>query len=124
MFWSMHTGILAAIATVFARYAAYFVPMGDNMLRATAVSAIVALSVVNYLGVKLGSRVQTAFTVVKVLAVAGIIVASVVLKPDTVAASATAVDFTAADFLLAVAVVRGRVVQGPRTGVMLTTKRR
>ena len=34
MFWSMHTGIAAAIATVFARYAGYFVPMGDGALRA------------------------------------------------------------------------------------------
>src|SRR6478672_12437801 len=29
MFWSMHSGIIAAIAIVFARYAAYFVPLGD-----------------------------------------------------------------------------------------------
>jgi basic amino acid/polyamine antiporter, APA family len=102
MFWSMHTGILAAIATVFARYAAYFVPMSDNMLRATAVAAIVVLSVVNYLGVKLGSRVQTAFTAVKVLAVLGIILAGVLLKHDAPAASTLPGDFTAADFLLAV----------------------
>ncbi len=70
MFWSMHTGIAAAIATVFARYAGYFVPMGDAALRATAAGAIVVLSVVNYLGVRFGSGVQTAFTIVKVVAVA------------------------------------------------------
>jgi basic amino acid/polyamine antiporter, APA family len=75
MFWSMHTGIMAAIATVFARYAGYFVPMGDAGLRATAVAAIVLLSIVNYLGVRFGSRVQTAFTAVKVLAVMVIILA-------------------------------------------------
>ena len=73
MFWSMHTGIAAAIATVFARYAGYFVPMGDAALRGVAVGAIVVLSAVNYLGVRFGSGVQTAFTVVKVLAVAAII---------------------------------------------------
>ena len=27
MFWTMHSGILAAIATVFARYAGFFVPL-------------------------------------------------------------------------------------------------
>ena len=43
MFWSMHTGIAAAIATVFARYAGYFVPMGDAALRGVAVGAIVVL---------------------------------------------------------------------------------
>src|SRR5262245_53436122 len=30
MFWSIHTGIIAAIATVFARYTAYFIEVGDN----------------------------------------------------------------------------------------------
>ena len=30
MFWSIHSGIVAAIAVVFARYAAYFVPMGEG----------------------------------------------------------------------------------------------
>ena len=40
MFWSMHTGIAAAIATVFARYAGYFMPMGDTALRACASGAM------------------------------------------------------------------------------------
>jgi basic amino acid/polyamine antiporter, APA family len=105
MFWSMHTGIAAAIATVFARYAAYFVPMGDAALRAVAVGAILVLSLVNYLGVKFGSRVQTAFTVVKVLAVLGIIAAGALFDPVVTASSApTAVpaEYGAGDFLLAV----------------------
>src|SRR2546427_11568232 len=37
MFWSMHSGIIAAIAMVFARYAATIVPMGDLGIRLTAV---------------------------------------------------------------------------------------
>jgi APA family basic amino acid/polyamine antiporter len=104
MFWSMHTGILAAIATVFARYAAYFVPMNDAMLRATAVGAIALLSVINYLGVKLGSRVQTAFTAVKVLAVVGIIAAGVLLRPEAGSVGSGGFGFViaAGDFLLAV----------------------
>jgi basic amino acid/polyamine antiporter, APA family len=105
MFWSMHTGIAAAIATVFARYAAYFVPMGDAALRAVAVGAILVLSLVNYLGVKFGSRVQTAFTVVKVLAVLAIIAAGAIFDPVVTASSApTAVpaEYGVGDFLLAV----------------------
>jgi APA family basic amino acid/polyamine antiporter len=73
MLWTMHSGILAAIATVFARYAGFFVPLNDVTTRIVAVSAIVLLSAINYLGVKFGSRVQTAFTLVKVLAVIAII---------------------------------------------------
>src|SRR2546430_7966907 len=29
MFWVMHTGIIAAVAMIFARYVAYFIPVGD-----------------------------------------------------------------------------------------------
>ena len=104
MFWSMHTGIAAAIATVFARYAAYFVPMGDTALRGVAVGAILVLSAVNYLGVRFGSGVQTAFTLVKVIAVAAIIAAGAVLNPVASATGAATVPtgFGAGDFLLAV----------------------
>ncbi len=105
MFWSMHTGIAAAIATVFARYAAYFVPMTNGMLRATAIAAIVFLSFVNYAGVRLGSRVQAAFTLVKVLAVVAIIIAGTILAPPGIVganASAAPSAFGVADFLLAV----------------------
>jgi basic amino acid/polyamine antiporter, APA family len=70
MFWSMHTGIIAALAMVFARYVAHFVPVGDVGLRLIAVGAVVALSALNYVSVRQGSAVQTAFTVVKVGAIA------------------------------------------------------
>src|SRR5438034_6931016 len=62
MFWSMHSGIIAAIAVVFARYVAALVPMSDPAIRGVAVGAIVALSAVNYAGVRLGSGVQTGLT--------------------------------------------------------------
>ena len=73
MLWTMHSGILAAIATVFARYAGVFVPLNDVTTRAVAITAIVVLSAINYLGVKFGSRVQAGFTLVKVIAVVTII---------------------------------------------------
>src|SRR5688572_25001030 len=103
-FWSMHTGILAAIAFVFARYAGYFVPLDDTGLRVVAISAIVLLSAINYLGVKFGGRVQTAFTIVKVLAVIAIIILGWALSGDMAAAApSTALPpVTFANFLLAV----------------------
>ncbi|MCJ7629978.1 MAG: amino acid permease [Longimicrobiales bacterium] len=69
MFWTMHTGIIAAIAMIFARYLAYFIPLGASGMKAAAVGAILFLSWVNYLGVKQGSNLQTAFTAAKVLAI-------------------------------------------------------
>jgi len=79
MFWVMHSGIVAAMATVFGRYAGFFVPLGDRGIRAVAVSAILGISALNYVGVKRGSAVQTAFTIAKVLAVALIVVVGFVV---------------------------------------------
>ena len=73
MFWTMHTGIIAVIASVFARYATFFFPTGDFGARAIAVAAVVALTAVNYVGVKQGSVVQTTFTLLKVAAIVLII---------------------------------------------------
>ena len=44
MFWTMHTGIIAAISVVFARYLGYFVPLGDLGTRAVAMAAILLIS--------------------------------------------------------------------------------
>lgn len=69
MFWTMHSGIIGAIAVVFARYLGYFLPLGPVGIKLAAVGAILFLSWVNYLGVREGSNLQTAFTVAKVLAI-------------------------------------------------------
>lgn len=69
MFWSMHSGIIAAIAVILARYVAYFVPLGEGAIRALAIGAILLLSGINYLGVKPGSAVQLALTGAKLAAI-------------------------------------------------------
>ncbi|NIM48367.1 MAG: amino acid permease [Gemmatimonadales bacterium] len=105
MFWTMHTGIIAAIAVIFARYAAYFIPLGDWGIKALAAAAILLLSAVNYMGVKHGSRLQALFTLGKLLAIALIIVLGFVLgarlpehfvTPETVDAGVTLSDFLTA----------------------------
>jgi len=104
MFWSMHSGIIAAIAVVFARYAGHFVPMGELGLRLTAVGVIVVLSAVNYVGVRRGGLVQNVFTAAKLVAIAAIIVAGVVWSgaiamPDNPPAAETTLN----GFVLAIA---------------------
>lgn len=74
MFWIMHSGIIAAIAVVFARYVQFFVPVGDTGVRMIAIAAIGVLSAINYRGVKQGSAVQLAFTLGKVLAIVLLVV--------------------------------------------------
>ncbi len=70
MFWSMHSGIIAAIAMVFGRYAATIVPLGDWGIRLVAVGGILVLSAINYVGVRPGSAVQTGLTMTKIAAIA------------------------------------------------------
>jgi APA family basic amino acid/polyamine antiporter len=74
MFWSMHSGIIAAIAMVFGRYFATILPLGDVGIRLVAVAGILVLSAINYLGVKPGSSVQTALTITKIAAIALLLV--------------------------------------------------
>jgi APA family basic amino acid/polyamine antiporter len=92
MFWSMHSGIIAAIAMVFGRYASTIVPMGDLGIRLTAVGGILVLSAVNYLGVRPGSTLQTALTIAKVVAIALLLVLLLVTGTPHVPPSAASVD--------------------------------
>ncbi len=79
MFWSMHSGIVAAISVVFARYVGHFTPLGPFHLKVVAIAAILGLSAVNALGVRQGSAVQTGLTIAKVAAVVGIVVVGIAL---------------------------------------------
>jgi basic amino acid/polyamine antiporter, APA family len=70
MFWSMHSGIIAAVAVVLARYLAYFFSFGEAMIRLLAIGAIILLSAINYLGIRSGGALQLAVTTAKVAAIA------------------------------------------------------
>jgi APA family basic amino acid/polyamine antiporter len=87
MFWSMHSGIIAAIAMVFGRYVTFFVPGGDIAIRAFAIAAILAVSAVNYVGVQHGGRLQAMFTIGKVAAIALMMAVAFTLGPRPDAAT-------------------------------------
>jgi APA family basic amino acid/polyamine antiporter len=100
MFWTMHSGIVAVIAMVFARYVATFVTLGDTGLALTAIGGIVALSSVNYLGVRLGASIQVLLTAIKVLALVAVVFLAI--SANHVAPAVTAPASTdARSFLLA-----------------------
>src|ERR1035441_4849858 len=69
MFWSVHSGIIAATSVILARYIAFFIPLDDFGIRAVAIGGILALSFINYLGVRQGSLLQTVVTTAKVAAI-------------------------------------------------------
>ena len=112
MFWTMHSGIIAAIAVVFARYTSSFAgyagwggPLGDVGIDIVAVGAVLVLSAVNYVGVRHGSALQTAITVGKVVAIGAIIVLGFAFGGDAHEAAAAApspdADWGVRDFALA-----------------------
>ena len=103
MFWTMHTGIIAAIAMVFARYLAVLVPMSDLELRLVAAAAVIVLSAINYIGVKQGSGLQTTLTIAKVAAVVVVIAAAFAVGPRVAVASPMLAATSSSGFLLAVA---------------------
>jgi APA family basic amino acid/polyamine antiporter len=85
MFWSVHSGIIAAIAVVFARFAVLLLPeaaQGEAAIRLLSVGVILALSAVNYAGVRAGSRVQTVLTIVKVAAIVVLVAAGLAVATD------------------------------------------
>jgi len=103
MFWTMHSGIVAAIATVFARYAAYLLrdfAAVDTRLLAVAVIAI--LSAVSYRGAGAGSRLQTWLTAAKLAVIALLVVGGLLLgeRPPSTSTTVSG-DTGVSDILLA-----------------------
>jgi len=104
MFWSMHSGIIAAIAVVFARYVGYFVALDDTGIRLVAIAAILVLSGVNYIGVKYGSKLQALFTLGKVIAIVGVLLLVLALGSSRAPAiGGSEVEISLGNFVLAVA---------------------
>jgi APA family basic amino acid/polyamine antiporter len=108
MFWSIHSGIIAAIAVVFARYLAYFVPLDETGTRLAAVAAIACVSTVNILGVRAGSLLQTAITAAKMLAIVALLALGFLASPAAgAAASPSAAGPGAGPHALVLAVMAG-----------------
>jgi APA family basic amino acid/polyamine antiporter len=105
MFWSMHTGIISAVAVINARYVGYFIPLNDVGIKAVAIAMVAILSAVNYYGVRQGSALQAAFTIVKIAAIALLVVVGFGLGgrvPEHFVGSTSSAEFPLSNFLRAV----------------------
>jgi APA family basic amino acid/polyamine antiporter len=103
MLWSMHSGIIAAIAVVFARYLAVFVPIGEVGTRVAAVGLIVALTAVNIAGVRQGGLVQNLFTAAKLAAIVALVAAGLLWPAGTATTGGAAGSASFRGLVLAVA---------------------
>jgi len=76
---------IAAIAVGFATYVGFFLPLGAAGIKAVAILSIVALTVLNCLGVKPGTVTQNVLTLIKIGLVAALIIIGFVLPGGSAA---------------------------------------
>ena len=82
------SGAIAAVAVTFAGYASPLLGVPDAWRTALAVGAIALLTLVNVVGVAPGAWTQNVFTIVKLAAIAAVVVAGVGARPLPVATDA------------------------------------
>lgn len=95
--WVIRPGSIGAMACVFASYAEQLFaragsaapPAGATTFVAYSCGSVVVLTLINALGVKLGTTTQNILTGAKVLGLAGVIVAGLVSPPPNAAVAAT-----------------------------------
>lgn len=78
----MATGAIAAVAFTFASYAGAVFGLPDTSLPFVAAGAIVMLTALNYVGVRPAAWTQNIFTVLKLAALAVLIMAGLLLSPE------------------------------------------
>lgn len=72
-FLVVNAGGLGALSVAFATYLGYFVPLGPAGAKAVAIGGLLALTIVNVVGVKAGAIFSDIFTVLKLAGIAGLV---------------------------------------------------
>jgi APA family basic amino acid/polyamine antiporter len=96
------TGAAAAVAVTFASYAAPLLGLAPAMEPWLAASAIVLLSVVNVVGVRPGTLTQNVFTLLKLGAIAALVISAFLAPPLAASAHATTAPGVATSVIVAV----------------------
>ena len=79
----MATGAIAAVAFTFASYTGALLGIPERLLPAVAAGAILLLSALNYVGVRPAAWTQNVFTLLKLAALVILILAGLLLSPDS-----------------------------------------
>jgi amino acid transporter len=70
---------MAAVAVGFATYLGFFVPLSGVGIKLVAAGSLLLLTAVNYFGLRTGATTQNVLTVIKIAAVAGLVIVCFVL---------------------------------------------
>jgi len=117
LFLVIQTGTVAAVGVAFGKYLGFFLPsiahdnwiaglhftignteMGLNTQNLCGILIVVFLSVLNIFGLKLGAAVQNIFTIAKVSALAGLVIAGIFVARNAQAIAANFGNFWRLDF--------------------------
>jgi APA family basic amino acid/polyamine antiporter len=79
----INSGGIAAVAVTFARYTSDLFGLSSVFIKPLAAGVLIALSIVNYFGVRAGSVTQNIFTVLKLVALAVLIAAGIFFAGHT-----------------------------------------
>jgi APA family basic amino acid/polyamine antiporter len=82
LFLIMATGAIAAVAMTGSNYLAELLGLGAGAGRPIAIALIVVLTVLNVLGVRIGATTGNVLTVLKLAAIAMLVIAALVLAPS------------------------------------------
>ena len=74
LFIVIQTAAIAAVAVGVASYVAYFIPMERAALKGVAIGSILLLTIINAYATRLGALVQNFFTLLKIAALAAIVI--------------------------------------------------
>src|ERR1700733_4183818 len=88
--WTVQAASLAYIAIAFAEFAAELQPALRGNVKLVAVSCLVFLTLLNWLGLRAGSRTQELTSLVKALALLGFVVACFAISPSGALAAPSA----------------------------------
>ena len=75
----INSGGIAAVGMTFASYAADLAGLPAALVKPLAIAAIALLTVINYLGIRPGATTQNVFTILKLVALGGLLLAGLVL---------------------------------------------
>ncbi|MBA4853342.1 APC family permease [Emticicia sp. BO119] len=78
MFWVINTGSLAALSLVFTSYLSVFIDISERMQIVIAILTILVLTIMNIVGVKLGSIFASIFTSAKLLGIFIVVIIGIV----------------------------------------------
>jgi len=100
-FLVIQSGSIATLAAGFSIYLSYFVPLGTVPARLVSVALILALTFVNYRGVRQGAAVQKTFTALKLAGIATLVASALFAARGDAPTAAGPAPFTLQNFGIA-----------------------